>query len=179
MSLQGRWLVLIKSQVTSVQIIEWTAPATRNSAIVHCLKCYLRTFISGHRKSLPPPSSLASSLVCGETRRHHKPYIRSILPADPCRSPLDVGLCNSAIPKFYWKLSSGRCEPFSYSGCGGGANRFSSADECERVCSGTGPGQYQLLTTRPNRPSQLDFNFRNTIFVLQVSRTGLCSSVIK
>ncbi|XP_050354056.1 papilin isoform X4 [Nymphalis io] len=58
---------------------------------------------------------------------------------DVCGSPLDPGPCISAITKVYWNSVSGRCLNYAYGGCLGGPNRFSTVDECEEVCGGTGP----------------------------------------
>lgn len=35
---------------------------------------------------------------------------------------------------WYFKSSTRRCEYFDYGGCEGNANRFQSAEECERTC---------------------------------------------
>ncbi|KAI8425354.1 hypothetical protein MSG28_007115 [Choristoneura fumiferana] len=53
---------------------------------------------------------------------------------DVCRVPLDPGPCRAAIPKVYWDLAEGRCREFTYGGCAGGSNRFSTVDECEEIC---------------------------------------------
>ncbi|XP_047994779.1 papilin-like isoform X3 [Leguminivora glycinivorella] len=53
---------------------------------------------------------------------------------DVCRAPLDPGPCRTSSQKYYWNLREGRCEPFTYGGCGGGPNRFSNQPECEEVC---------------------------------------------
>ncbi|XP_037294252.1 papilin-like isoform X4 [Manduca sexta] len=56
-----------------------------------------------------------------------------------CEARLDPGPCRSSIPKFYWEPASGSCLQYSYGGCGGGANRFSTIEECEEICGNTGP----------------------------------------
>ncbi|XP_028034800.1 papilin isoform X5 [Bombyx mandarina] len=56
-----------------------------------------------------------------------------------CTAQLDPGPCRASIPKIYWDRATGTCKPYAYGGCGGGANRFSSVDECEEVCGETGP----------------------------------------
>ena len=37
--------------------------------------------------------------------------------------------------RWYYNGDSGRCEPFSYSGCRGNANRFLGRAECDRACA--------------------------------------------
>ncbi|XP_059058317.1 papilin-like [Achroia grisella] len=56
-----------------------------------------------------------------------------------CQYSLDVGTCKASIPKYYWDIRAGRCERFSYGGCGGGPNRFSTIEECVQFCGETGP----------------------------------------
>lgn len=40
----------------------------------------------------------------------------------------------ASIPNFFYNAQSGRCEKFSYSGCGGNENRFMSEDDCIKSC---------------------------------------------
>lgn len=35
---------------------------------------------------------------------------------------------------WYFKSSTRQCEPFTYGGCEGNANRFQSAEDCEKTC---------------------------------------------
>ncbi|XP_063603126.1 papilin-like [Penaeus indicus] len=51
-----------------------------------------------------------------------------------CKQPVDTGPCRGALPRFYFDASSSRCVGFSYGGCRGNANRFISAEMCERQC---------------------------------------------
>ncbi|XP_061384586.1 papilin isoform X3 [Danaus plexippus] len=53
---------------------------------------------------------------------------------DVCRYSLDPGPCREMVPKFYYNEATGRCESFTYGGCHGGPNRFSSLEECEQIC---------------------------------------------
>ncbi|XP_052743989.1 papilin isoform X2 [Bicyclus anynana] len=53
---------------------------------------------------------------------------------DVCLYQVDSGPCLDSIPKVYFDYATGRCEQFSYGGCHGGPNRFSSVQECEQVC---------------------------------------------
>lgn len=51
-----------------------------------------------------------------------------------CLLPVEVGKCNQKISKYYFNPSTEECENFTYSGCGGNSNRFSTEEECERIC---------------------------------------------
>nr|CAD2169296.1 unnamed protein product [Meloidogyne enterolobii] len=51
-----------------------------------------------------------------------------------CNLRPDVGKCEGHFDSFYYELATGQCERFTYSGCGGNANRFNTLDECQAVC---------------------------------------------
>ncbi|XP_050666012.1 papilin-like isoform X2 [Leptidea sinapis] len=53
---------------------------------------------------------------------------------DVCHTAVDPGTCGESITKVFYNVTSDRCEWFTYSGCLGGANRFSSMQECEIEC---------------------------------------------
>ncbi|XP_059709456.1 tissue factor pathway inhibitor isoform X3 [Haemorhous mexicanus] len=62
-----------------------------------------------------------------------------------CTTPMDRGLCRAKELRFFYNFSTGRCRPFSYSGCGGNENNFISRKSCLRTCkkgmgSATAPG---------------------------------------
>ena len=40
------------------------------------------------------------------------------------------------MPRFYFNKLRGRCELFSYGGCGGNTNNFETQDECAANCGG-------------------------------------------
>ncbi|KAF9413443.1 hypothetical protein HW555_008335 [Spodoptera exigua] len=53
---------------------------------------------------------------------------------DVCKQSVDPGPCQSYMTKVYFDTASGQCREFSYGGCLGGANRFSTIEECNQVC---------------------------------------------
>ncbi|XP_010186799.1 PREDICTED: tissue factor pathway inhibitor [Mesitornis unicolor] len=57
-------------------------------------------------------------------------------PAIPslCMTPMDRGLCRAKELRFFYNYSTGRCHPFTYSGCGGNENNFISRKSCLRSC---------------------------------------------
>ncbi|NWX64169.1 TFPI1 inhibitor, partial [Promerops cafer] len=62
-----------------------------------------------------------------------------VLPEPPpipslCLTPMDRGLCRAKELRFFYNFSTGRCRPFSYSGCGGNENNFISRKSCLRIC---------------------------------------------
>ncbi|CAJ0961766.1 unnamed protein product, partial [Mesorhabditis belari] len=52
--------------------------------------------------------------------------------------PSDKGRChnNDTKPVQRWTYTNGKCANFTYSGCDGSSNRFSSLHECESICKG-------------------------------------------
>lgn len=53
---------------------------------------------------------------------------------DVCSQPMDVGPCDQWQTLFYYDVATKKCEPFSYGGCEGSGNRFSSEQECQSIC---------------------------------------------
>ncbi|XP_063871697.1 papilin-like isoform X6 [Scylla paramamosain] len=53
---------------------------------------------------------------------------------DICNLPANPGPCNEALPKWYYDASVRRCRHFTYGGCEGNGNRFSTLPECEVEC---------------------------------------------
>ncbi|NXS60463.1 TFPI1 inhibitor, partial [Brachypteracias leptosomus] len=51
-----------------------------------------------------------------------------------CMTPMDRGLCRAKELRFFYNYSTGRCRPFSYTGCGGNENNFTSRKSCLRIC---------------------------------------------
>ncbi|KAG5871898.1 hypothetical protein JTB14_030952 [Gonioctena quinquepunctata] len=55
-------------------------------------------------------------------------------PVDMCQNPADSGNCSENYVAFFYDKDTGRCTPFTYTGCGGNDNRFNSEEQCERQC---------------------------------------------
>ncbi|XP_012230745.1 spondin-1 isoform X2 [Linepithema humile] len=51
-----------------------------------------------------------------------------------CSEPVEKGRCNSNILRFYFDKQTSRCHVFSYSGCDGNRNNFSTDKDCNNVC---------------------------------------------
>ncbi|NXV04835.1 TFPI1 inhibitor, partial [Cettia cetti] len=90
--------------------------------------------------------TLILKIVCFEGILHGKRQLRCCLtlfslvfPEPPpipslCMTPMDRGLCRAKELRFFYNYSTGRCRPFSYSGCGGNENNFISRKSCLRIC---------------------------------------------
>ena len=55
---------------------------------------------------------------------------------DTCSQKRDAGICPGNVPRFYFDNKLGRCQLFSYGGCGGNTNNFETIDECAGHCGG-------------------------------------------
>ena len=53
---------------------------------------------------------------------------------DPCTLPILVGPCEAAMPRFGYSPDLNECLEFTYGGCDGNSNRFSTVEECEALC---------------------------------------------
>lgn len=53
---------------------------------------------------------------------------------DVCSMEKDIGPCMGRFRKFYYDSRERACEQFTYGGCEGNGNRFSSINECELIC---------------------------------------------
>ena len=49
------------------------------------------------------------------------------------------GPCRGFIPSYFFNSTSGRCEKFTYGGCGGNDNRFSLLKDCREFCGKVQP----------------------------------------
>lgn len=54
---------------------------------------------------------------------------------DPCRSLSERGPCRSSLTRFFFNARKGRCERFTYGGCGGNSNNFIALKDCMKICS--------------------------------------------
>ncbi|CAI5795541.1 tissue factor pathway inhibitor 2 [Podarcis lilfordi] len=51
-----------------------------------------------------------------------------------CRLTKVVGKCKESNVRYFFNMSTKKCERFIHRGCGGNANRFETQQECEFVC---------------------------------------------
>ncbi|XP_077506621.1 papilin-like isoform X2 [Amblyomma americanum] len=51
-----------------------------------------------------------------------------------CKLPVKEGNCNERIPRYFFNVTSGVCDVFYYTGCGGNENSFASHEECIAQC---------------------------------------------
>lgn len=58
---------------------------------------------------------------------------------DICNERPDPGPCDQWQTKYYYDTDTRRCQPFTYGGCDGSANRFNSQSECESLCGAPQP----------------------------------------
>ncbi|XP_064486146.1 kunitz-type U19-barytoxin-Tl1a-like [Ornithodoros turicata] len=56
------------------------------------------------------------------------------VPKKACTLDPEGGPCRALIPRWHFNETDGRCKEFSYGGCGGNENNFSSRQACEDSC---------------------------------------------
>lgn len=61
-------------------------------------------------------------------------FVRIFPPPDYCSLHKDVGPCRTYYPFWYFDSGAKACQPFTYGGCLGNQNRFSTKEECLRIC---------------------------------------------
>ncbi|XP_061468670.1 tissue factor pathway inhibitor [Rhineura floridana] len=78
-----------------------------------------------------------------------------------CVMHMDRGLCKANEKRFYYNHTLGKCRPFSYSGCGGNENNFTTRKSCLRMCkkgfikNQRQPGRMKIRRKRKKRPVEL------------------------
>ena len=55
---------------------------------------------------------------------------------DPCTLDPYKGPCNGQIQRYFYNVTSSKCERFLYGGCYGNENNFFNIHDCEEKCSG-------------------------------------------
>ncbi|XP_037910963.1 PI-stichotoxin-She2a-like [Hermetia illucens] len=53
---------------------------------------------------------------------------------DECSGPMQVGLCDALLERFYFDPVKKSCEQFYYGGCGGNRNNFERLEDCQQKC---------------------------------------------
>ncbi|XP_067890692.1 carboxypeptidase inhibitor SmCI-like [Heterodontus francisci] len=66
--------------------------------------------------------------VCNKTKFLHSDLLTF------CKAPAAKGDCNKSINRYFYNYSTGSCETFTYSGCGGNQNNFINKQQCRRTC---------------------------------------------
>ncbi len=47
----------------------------------------------------------------------------------------DTGSCFALIPRYFFNTKTGKCEMFTYGGCGGNGNNYKTLQECTQQCN--------------------------------------------
>ncbi|KAF8763253.1 PI-actitoxin-Axm2a like protein [Argiope bruennichi] len=55
-------------------------------------------------------------------------------PEKNCVDDKKTGPCRASVPSWYYNQETGKCERFTYGGCQGNGNRYSSEEECKSNC---------------------------------------------
>lgn len=77
-------------------------------------------------------------LPCFYPPCRHRRHCVKIIPEDPCEQPNDRGNGQSALLRWWFDGSVGKCKRFLWSGRGGNSNNFRKREHCERKCTPRG-----------------------------------------
>ncbi|XP_050755726.1 tissue factor pathway inhibitor isoform X1 [Gymnogyps californianus] len=102
-------------------------------------------------------SSTLNSSSPKEERNQFPIFFEPPLIPSLCMTPMDRGLCRAKELRFFYNYSTGRCRPFSYSGCGGNENNFTSRKSCLRICKkgfNKKKGERRLIKIKKKRKKQ-------------------------
>jgi hypothetical protein len=61
--------------------------------------------------------------------------LESAVPPRACVQPIVIGPCRAAFRRYAFERSTGRCVRFTYGGCQGNENNFTSMGACQRTCA--------------------------------------------
>lgn len=64
--------------------------------------------------------------------------ISSVKLAAACYLPKETGPCRGYFVRYFYNISTGRCQRFAYGGCQGNRNNFKSLGECNNYCLNQG-----------------------------------------
>ena len=56
-----------------------------------------------------------------------------------CLLPAETGMCRARFRRYYYNSDTQKCEHFTYGGCGGNGNSFSSIEDCQEKCTKVNP----------------------------------------
>uniref|UniRef100_A0A182J8P5 Papilin n=1 Tax=Anopheles atroparvus TaxID=41427 RepID=A0A182J8P5_ANOAO len=72
-----------------------------------------------------------------------------------CRLPMDNGdrECTQLVAHYFYNVTSGSCELFTFTGCGGNANNFNTNEACEEACAARAPVDVDLRGPTEEQPS--------------------------
>ncbi|XP_077523655.1 uncharacterized protein LOC144134672 isoform X3 [Amblyomma americanum] len=88
-----------------------------------------------------------------------------------CAQKPDPGFCKARLPRWFLNTTTGKCEKFSYSGCGGNQNRFLIKEKCELTCI-TEMQNHLLLSTFGEKKARKPGGHLNRA-VDEVSKVGM------
>ncbi|XP_077561694.1 papilin-like isoform X2 [Haemaphysalis longicornis] len=83
-----------------------------------------------------------------------------------CKLPLKQGSCNGKIPRYFFNITSGFCDVFTYTGCDGNENNFASHEDCMAECED--PCRLPVDSSRCSNTTVERYYFN--------SQTGLCET---
>ncbi|KAJ8737047.1 hypothetical protein PYW07_000318 [Mythimna separata] len=107
-------------------------------------------------------TSAECNSLCFTTEKLTPTKLKEISMNVSCRLQPDFGSCFGYFPSFYYDISTRTCKGFSYSGCGGNANRFANNMDCMDTCESLLPRYREVRPRRRKkreRTLHITFNY--------------------
>ncbi|XP_033024395.1 tissue factor pathway inhibitor [Lacerta agilis] len=103
-------------------------------------------------------NSLQITEMLVSTTNNTTPVVKqeSVLLPSLCVMRRDRGLCKANEKRFFYNLTTGKCRPFSYSGCGGNENNFTSRKSCLQMCKKGFQGRMKIRRKRKKQVKLID-----------------------
>ena len=64
----------------------------------------------------------------------HESYITSVAVNALCEGAGVTGNCRGAFPRYFFNEKTGKCQKFTYGGCGGTPNNHKTIEACNAAC---------------------------------------------
>ncbi|CAI5762116.1 tissue factor pathway inhibitor [Podarcis lilfordi] len=108
--------------------------------------------------NLHSANSLQITDMLVSTTNNTTPVVKqeSVLLPSLCVMRRDRGLCKANEKRFFYNLTTGKCHPFSYSGCGGNENNFTSRKSCLQMCKKGFQGRMKIRRKRKKQVKLID-----------------------
>ena len=91
----------------------------------------------------------------------------STSPPSPCSLPPSTGHCRAEIERYFFNVTSGKCDKFIYGGCQGNENNFESELDCRDTC------EEPLADNRAGRDTVKNMDFESGLGDWEISHISL------
>uniref|UniRef100_V5GY62 BPTI/Kunitz inhibitor domain-containing protein n=1 Tax=Ixodes ricinus TaxID=34613 RepID=V5GY62_IXORI len=76
-----------------------------------------------------------------------------------CTQDMDKGPCRALIPRYFYNMTTEKCEKFDYGGCSGNNNNFRNKSSCTSTCKGVSKKDMCKLTSKKKKCREKSHRF--------------------